>query len=149
MVSLLWEIICFLVFWAHDLAKETVYAIFRCRPRKQIVGQNILITGTGNSTWCRFQIIVLHYNNSLLYLVQNFELNVAQYRFEGSIRTWVQVIRHWFVRADSHTNTRNHQVIYLQQQYIYPHEPFIHSSTPRFWLSSIDKDPSLVRFRAR
>ena len=41
------EVAGFLLLWAYDLVFETVYAIFRCRPRKQIVGENILITGSG------------------------------------------------------------------------------------------------------
>lgn len=41
------EILSFLLIWALDLAKETFYAIFRCRPRKKICNENILITGSG------------------------------------------------------------------------------------------------------
>jgi len=41
------EILCFLLIWAVDFVKETFYAIFRCRPRKNISNENILITGSG------------------------------------------------------------------------------------------------------
>jgi len=41
------EISSFLLFWAVDFVKETFYAIFRCRPRKNICNENILITGSG------------------------------------------------------------------------------------------------------
>lgn len=41
------EIVSFVLFWAYDLFLETFYAIFRCRPRKTIANENILLTGTG------------------------------------------------------------------------------------------------------
>ena len=43
----LYELGSFLIFWPYDLILEAIYAIFRCRPRKEIKGENILITGTG------------------------------------------------------------------------------------------------------
>jgi short-subunit dehydrogenase len=47
MLSDIFEVLCFLLVWVVDLLKETFYAIFRCRPRKKIGNENILITGSG------------------------------------------------------------------------------------------------------
>lgn len=47
MLAVLLEIGSFIVYWLYDLVLETIYAIFRCRPRKEIKKENILITGSG------------------------------------------------------------------------------------------------------
>lgn len=46
-LSVVVEIGSFILFWVYDLLLESVYAIFRCRPRKDIKNENILITGSG------------------------------------------------------------------------------------------------------
>ena len=48
LLSDIFEVLSFILIWIFDILKETFYAIFRCRPRKQIVNENILITGSGN-----------------------------------------------------------------------------------------------------
>lgn len=90
MTSRLCEIAGFFTTWFLNLALETFYAIFRCRPRKQICGENILITGTGQGLGKLLAQRLARDNNTLHCVDINTALNEktgAELRREGGVST--------------------------------------------------------------
>jgi hypothetical protein len=106
MIAEIREISGFLSFWLWDLVLETFYAIFRCRPRKLITGENILITGTGEIVSSRFVMIFKH--KEIVSIRCRYKLSKHTEIYHYTIGALYVVCYIMLINSHTHTPTFTH-----------------------------------------